>query len=144
MTWSAHLPHRAAYSGAWSRMSAASTHSISLSEEEGKGGVWEVPGQPGNRCTRWQRDRRRVLMGLSQGERAPRVAQAGEGGGFMTWSAHLPHRAAWSGAWSRMSAASTHNLTKGNSNSHGARTVHLIITMIKRIRTSRLSMKHSR
>jgi len=32
---------------------------------------------------------------------------------------------------------------KGNSNSHGARPVHLIITMIKRIRTSRLSIKNS-
>jgi len=30
---------------------------------------------------------------------------------------------------------------KGNSNSHGARPVHLIITMIKAIRTSRLSIK---
>ena len=30
---------------------------------------------------------------------------------------------------------------KGNSNSHGARPVHLIITMIKWIRTSRLSIK---
>ena len=32
---------------------------------------------------------------------------------------------------------------KANSNSHGARPVHLIITMIKRIRTSRLSIKIS-
>jgi len=32
---------------------------------------------------------------------------------------------------------------KGNSNSHGARQVHLIITMIKWIRTSRLSIKNS-
>ena len=32
---------------------------------------------------------------------------------------------------------------KGNLNSHGARPVHLIITMIKWIRTSRLSMKNS-
>ena len=32
---------------------------------------------------------------------------------------------------------------KGNLNSHGARPVHLIITMIKRIRTSRLSKKKS-
>ena len=32
---------------------------------------------------------------------------------------------------------------KGNSNSHGARLVHLIITMIKWIRTSRLSRKNS-
>jgi len=32
---------------------------------------------------------------------------------------------------------------KGNSNSHGARPVHRIITMIKWIRTSRLSMKKS-
>jgi len=31
----------------------------------------------------------------------------------------------------------------GNSNSHGARLVHLIITMIKWIRTSRLSIKNS-
>ena len=31
---------------------------------------------------------------------------------------------------------------KGNSNSHGTRPVHLIITMIKWIRTSRLSMKN--
>ena len=31
---------------------------------------------------------------------------------------------------------------KGNSNSHGARPVHLIITMIKWIRTSRLSIKN--
>ena len=31
----------------------------------------------------------------------------------------------------------------GNSNSHGTRPVHLIITMIKWIRTSRLSMKNS-
>ena len=31
---------------------------------------------------------------------------------------------------------------KGNSNSHGARPDHLFITMIKRIRTSRLSIKH--
>jgi len=31
----------------------------------------------------------------------------------------------------------------GNSNSHGARPVHLIITMIKWIRTSRLSIKKS-
>ena len=30
----------------------------------------------------------------------------------------------------------------GNSNSHGARPVHLIITMIKWIRTSRLSIKN--
>jgi len=30
---------------------------------------------------------------------------------------------------------------KGNSNSHGARPVHLIITMIKWVRTSRLSIK---
>ena len=30
---------------------------------------------------------------------------------------------------------------KGNSNSHGSRPVHLIITMIKRIRTSRLSIR---
>jgi len=30
---------------------------------------------------------------------------------------------------------------KGNLNSHGARPVHLIITMIKWIRTSRLSIK---
>ena len=32
---------------------------------------------------------------------------------------------------------------KGNSNSHGARPVHLIITMIKWIRTIRLSIKNS-
>ena len=32
---------------------------------------------------------------------------------------------------------------KGNSSSHGARPVHLIITMIKWIRTSRLSIKNS-
>ena len=32
---------------------------------------------------------------------------------------------------------------KGNPNSHGARPVHLIITMIKWIRTSRLSIKNS-
>ena len=32
---------------------------------------------------------------------------------------------------------------KGNSNSHGARPVHLIIKMIKWIRTSRLSIKNS-
>ena len=32
---------------------------------------------------------------------------------------------------------------KGNSNAYGARPVHLIITMIKRIRTSRLSIKNS-
>ena len=32
---------------------------------------------------------------------------------------------------------------KGNSNSHGARPVHLIITTIKWIRTSRLSIKNS-
>ena len=32
---------------------------------------------------------------------------------------------------------------KGNSNSHGARPVHLIITMVKWIRTSRLSIKKS-
>ena len=32
---------------------------------------------------------------------------------------------------------------KGNSNSHGARPVHLIITMIKWTRTSRLSIKKS-
>ena len=32
---------------------------------------------------------------------------------------------------------------KGNSNSHGTRPVHLIITMIKWIRTSRLSIKKS-
>jgi len=32
---------------------------------------------------------------------------------------------------------------QGNSNSHGARPVHLIITMIKWIRTSRLSIKNS-
>jgi len=32
---------------------------------------------------------------------------------------------------------------KGNSNSNGARPVHLIITMIKWIRTSRLSIKNS-
>ena len=32
---------------------------------------------------------------------------------------------------------------KGNSNSHGARLVHLIISMIKWIRTSRLSIKNS-
>jgi len=32
---------------------------------------------------------------------------------------------------------------KGNSNSHGSRPVHLIITMIKWIRTSRLSIKNS-
>ena len=32
---------------------------------------------------------------------------------------------------------------KGNSNSHGARPVHLIITMTEWIRTSRLSMKNS-
>ena len=32
---------------------------------------------------------------------------------------------------------------KGNSNSHGARPVHLIITMIKWSRTSRLSIKNS-
>jgi len=32
---------------------------------------------------------------------------------------------------------------KGNSNSHGARPVHLIITMIKWIRTSRLSINNS-
>ena len=32
---------------------------------------------------------------------------------------------------------------KRNSNSHGARPVHLIITMIKWIRTSRLSIKNS-
>jgi len=31
---------------------------------------------------------------------------------------------------------------KGNSNSHGARPVHLIITMIKWIRTSRVSIKN--
>ena len=31
----------------------------------------------------------------------------------------------------------------GKSSSHGARPVHLIITMIKRIRTSRLSIKNS-
>jgi len=33
---------------------------------------------------------------------------------------------------------------KGNSNSHGARPDHLIITMIKWIRTSRLSVKNER
>ena len=32
---------------------------------------------------------------------------------------------------------------KGNSKSHGARSVHLIIAMIKWIRTSRLSIKNS-
>ena len=32
---------------------------------------------------------------------------------------------------------------RGNSNSHGARPVHLIITMIRWIRTSRLSTKNS-
>ena len=32
---------------------------------------------------------------------------------------------------------------KGNSNPHGARPVHLIITMIKWIQTSRLSIKNS-
>ena len=32
---------------------------------------------------------------------------------------------------------------KGNSNSQGARPVHLIVTMIKWIRTSRLSIKNS-
>ena len=32
---------------------------------------------------------------------------------------------------------------KRNSNSHGARPVHLIITMIKWIQTSRLSIKNS-
>ena len=32
---------------------------------------------------------------------------------------------------------------KGNSNSHGARPVHLIITMVNWIRTSRLSIKNS-
>jgi len=32
---------------------------------------------------------------------------------------------------------------KGKSNSHGTRPVHLIITMIKWIRTSRLSIKNS-
>ena len=32
---------------------------------------------------------------------------------------------------------------KGNSNSHGAKPVHLIITMIKWIRTSRLSIQNS-
>ena len=32
---------------------------------------------------------------------------------------------------------------KGNSNSHGARPVHLIITMIKWIRASRLAIKNS-
>ena len=32
---------------------------------------------------------------------------------------------------------------QGNSNSHGARPVHLIITMIKWLRTSRLSIKNS-
>ena len=32
---------------------------------------------------------------------------------------------------------------KGNSDFHGARPVHLIITMIKWIRTSRLSIKNS-
>ena len=32
---------------------------------------------------------------------------------------------------------------KGNSNSHGARGVHLIITMIKWIRTSRLCMRRT-
>jgi len=35
------------------------------------------------------------------------------------------------------------SVLKGNSNSHGARPVHLIITMIKWIRTSRLSIKNS-
>ena len=34
-------------------------------------------------------------------------------------------------------------LGKGNSNSHGARQIHLIIIMINWIRTSRLSMKNS-
>jgi len=34
-------------------------------------------------------------------------------------------------------------LGKGNSNSHGARPVHQIITMIKWIRTSRLPIKNS-
>jgi len=32
---------------------------------------------------------------------------------------------------------------KGNSKSHGARPVHLILTMIKWIRTSRLAIKNS-
>ena len=32
---------------------------------------------------------------------------------------------------------------KGNSNSHGARPVHQIFSMIKRVRTSRLSIKNS-
>ena len=32
---------------------------------------------------------------------------------------------------------------KGNSNSHGARPVHLIVTIIKWIRTSRMSTKDS-
>jgi len=36
-----------------------------------------------------------------------------------------------------------HVLGKGNSNSHGARPVHLIITVIEWIRTSRLSIKNS-
>ena len=34
-------------------------------------------------------------------------------------------------------------LGKGNPNSYGAKLVHLIITMIKRIRTCRLSMRNS-
>jgi len=45
------------------------------------------------------------------------------------------------GAMRRKPSAS--HCAKGNSNSHGARPVHLIITMIRWIRTSRLSIKNS-
>ena len=46
--------------------------------------------------------------------------------------------------YGRVGSAPRHLLPgKGNSNSHGARPVHLIITMIEWIRTSRLSMKNS-
>ena len=43
----------------------------------------------------------------------------------------------------RKSQAAALAAGKGNSDSHGARPVHLIITMIKGIRTSRLSIKNS-
>ena len=47
------------------------------------------------------------------------------------------------GGWGQARKVDVRLPGKGNSDSHGARPVHLIITMIKRIRTSRLSIKNS-
>jgi len=65
-------------------------------------------------------------------------------------SVNLSNKGLQTNFWDRAGGIETHSRKadvrlpgKGNSNSHGARPVHLIITMIKWTRTSRLSIKNS-